>query len=104
VVRAPSQEVPLLASWPLLYLTVRNPHLLTRLKNLQFASGQMQQVIVPTSFCVGKGSRFLVSIVLLALYWPLSREAVLKELEDESQSSVNIGAFHGTYFWGEPLG
>jgi hypothetical protein len=50
VVRAPSQEVPLLASWPLLYLTVRNPHLLTRLKNLQFASGQMQQVIVPTSF------------------------------------------------------
>jgi hypothetical protein len=41
---------------------------------------------------------FLVSIVLLALYWPLSREAVLKELEDESQSRVNIGAFHGTYF------
>jgi low temperature requirement protein LtrA len=74
----------------------------------------MQQVIVPTSFkhtqklmvrtALAMVVVFLVSIVLLALYWPLSREAVLKELEDESQSSVNIGAFHGTYFWGEPLG
>ena len=108
MVRVPRQEVPLLASWPLLYLTVRNPHLLTHLKNLQFADGQMQQVIVPTSFkhtqkrmvrtALAMVIVFLVSIVLLALYWPLSREAVLKELEDESQSRVNIGAFHGTYF------
>ena len=80
MVRVPSQEVPLLASRPLLYLTVRNPDLLTRLKNLQFADGQMQQVIVPTS---SKHTRklvvrdalamvvvFLVAIVFLALRWP----------------------------------
>jgi len=113
VVRVLSQAVPLLASWPLLYLTVSNPHFLTRLKNLQFADGPMQQVIVPTSFkhtqklmvrtALAMVVVFLVSIVLLALYWPLSREAVLKELEDESQSRVNIGAFRGTYFCGEPL-
>jgi hypothetical protein len=41
---------------------------------------------------------FLVTTVFLALRWPLSREAVLNELEDESQSRVNIGGFHGTYF------
>jgi hypothetical protein len=68
----------------------------------------MQQVIVRTS---SKRTRmlivraalatvvvFLVAIVFLALRWQLSREAVLKELEDESQSTVNISAFHGTYF------
>ena len=68
----------------------------------------MQQVLVPTS---SKHARklvvraalamvvvLLVTIVLLALCWPLSREAVLKELEDVSRSRVNIGAFHGTYF------
>ena len=68
----------------------------------------MQQVTVLTSSnhtseayrarCVGNGSRFLVTTVFLVLRWPLSREAVLNELEDESQSRVNIGGFHGTYF------
>jgi hypothetical protein len=68
----------------------------------------MQQVIVPTS---SKHTRKLVvraalamvvillaPILALALRWPLSRQAVLKELEDESQSRVEVGAFHGTYF------
>ena len=68
----------------------------------------MQQVLVPTSSnharklvvraALAMVVVFLVTIVLLALCWPLSRKAVLKELEDESQSRVNIGAFHGTYF------
>ena len=68
----------------------------------------MQQVIVPTS---SKHTRKLVvraalamvvillaPILALALRWPLSRQAVLKELEDESQSRVEVGAFHGMYF------
>ncbi len=67
----------------------------------------MQQVIVPTS---SKKTRkfmwaalamlgiLLTAIVVLVLRWPLSRQAVLKELEDESQSRVEVGAFHGTYF------
>jgi hypothetical protein len=67
----------------------------------------MQQVPVPTS---SKHVRklvvraalvivvFLVTVVLLALCWPLSREAVLKELVDVSRSRVGIGASHGTYF------
>jgi AsmA-like C-terminal region len=68
----------------------------------------MQQVIVQTS---PKTTRklivpaalvavviFLVAIVFLALRWPFSREAVLKDLQDASLSKVDIGAFHGTYF------
>jgi len=68
----------------------------------------MQQVIVPTS---SKKTRqfiaraalamvviLLAAIVVLALRWPLSRQAVLKELEDKSQSRVEVDAFHGTYF------
>jgi hypothetical protein len=67
----------------------------------------MQQALVPTSSThvrklVVRAALaivvFLVTVVLLALCWPLSREAVLKELEDESRSRVNIGASHGTYF------
>jgi hypothetical protein len=67
---------PTVSLLALLYLTVSNPDLLTRLKNLQFAGGQMQQVLVPTS---SKHARklvvraalamvvvFLVTIVLLA--------------------------------------
>jgi hypothetical protein len=41
---------------------------------------------------------FLAAIVFLALRWPFSREAVLKDLQDASLSKVDIGAFHGTYF------
>jgi len=67
----------------------------------------MQQVIVQTS---PKTTRklivpaalvavviFLAAIVFLALRWPFSREAVLKDLQDASLSKVDIGAFHGTY-------
>jgi hypothetical protein len=68
----------------------------------------MQQVIVQTS---PKTTRklivpaalvgvviFLAAIVFLALRWPFSREAVLKDLQNASLSKVDIGAFHGTYF------
>jgi hypothetical protein len=68
----------------------------------------MQQVIAPTP---SKQTRkvivraalamvviLLTAIVVLALRWPFSGQAVLKELEDESQSRVEAGAFHGTYF------
>ena len=92
---------PTVSLLALLYLTVSNPDLLTRLKTLQFA-GEMQQALVPTSSTrvrklVVRAALaivvFLVTVVLLALCWPLSREAVLKELEDESRSRVNIGRF-----------
>jgi len=68
----------------------------------------MQQVIVRTSSqktrklivraALAMVVIFLAAIVVLALRWPLSRQAVLKELEDESQSRVELAAFHGTYF------
>jgi hypothetical protein len=41
---------------------------------------------------------FLAAIVLLALRWPFSRAAVLKELEEASMSRVEAGAFHRIYF------
>jgi hypothetical protein len=69
----------------------------------------MQEVIAPTSSSPSMrklagwsvlvlAGVFLAAIVLLALYWPFSRQAVLRELEDESQSRVEVGAYHGTYF------
>jgi hypothetical protein len=68
----------------------------------------MQQVIVPSSskytrkFVVWAALAMVVILLAaslaLAWRWPLSRQAVLKELEDESQSRVEVGAFHGTYF------
>jgi hypothetical protein len=67
----------------------------------------MQQVIVQTS---PKTTRklivpaalvgvviFLAAIVFLALRWPFSREAVLKDLQNASLSKVDIGAFHGRF-------
>ncbi len=41
---------------------------------------------------------FLAAIVSLALRWPFSRAAVLKELEEASMSRVDAGTFHATYF------
>jgi hypothetical protein len=41
---------------------------------------------------------FLAAIVVLVWRWPFSREAVLKELEDASQSKVDVSTFHGMYF------
>ena len=80
----------------------------TRLKDLKFAGGQMQQVIVPTFFKKTRKSIVLAAlamvvigpaaIVFLALHWPFTREAVLKQLEDVSLGRVDAGAFHGTYF------
>jgi AsmA-like C-terminal region len=70
----------------------------------------MQQVMAPTASSSTSMRKlvvravlvlagvFIAAIVLLALYWPFSRQAVLRELEDESQSRVEVGAFHGTYF------
>jgi hypothetical protein len=40
----------------------------------------------------------LAAFIFLASHWPFSREAVVKQLEEESLSKVSVGAFHGTYF------
>ena len=40
----------------------------------------------------------LAAVFFLAFYWPFRREAVIKELENESDSKVMAGSFHGTYF------
>ena len=68
----------------------------------------MQQAIAPTSFnktrklivrvALAAVVIFLGAVVVLALRWPFSQQAVLKELETASQSRVDVGAFHGTYF------
>ena len=41
---------------------------------------------------------FFAAFIFLASHWPFSREVVVKDLEDESFSKVEVGAFHGTYF------
>lgn len=41
---------------------------------------------------------FVTAIIFLVFAWPFRREAVIKELEDESFSKVSAGSFHGTYF------
>ena len=74
----------------------------------QFSGPQMQQAIAPTSFnktrklivrvALAAVVIFLGAVVVLALRWPFSQQAVLKELETASQSRVDVGAFHGTYF------
>lgn len=68
----------------------------------------MQQVIIPTSSrktwkLIARAALativiFLAAIAVLAWRWPFSRTAVLQELEDASQSRVNVVAFHGIYF------
>jgi hypothetical protein len=68
----------------------------------------MQQAIAPTSFnktrklivrvALAAVVIFLGAVVVLAVRWPFSQQAVLKELETASQSRVDVGAFHGTYF------
>ena len=37
----------------------------------------------------------LVAVFLLALYWPFRLAAVVKELEEESDTKVTVGSFHG---------
>jgi len=39
-----------------------------------------------------------LALVLLAMYWPFTRQAVIKSLQDASSSTVEIAHFHGTYF------
>ncbi|HMH07363.1 MAG TPA: AsmA-like C-terminal region-containing protein [Terriglobales bacterium] len=68
----------------------------------------MQQVMIPSSS--QKTRKYVIfaalvvvvisisAMVVLVWHWPFSREAVVKELEDASQSRVEVGAFHGTYF------
>jgi hypothetical protein len=40
----------------------------------------------------------LAAVFFLAFFWPFRRDAVIKELENESDSKVTAGSFHGTYF------
>jgi hypothetical protein len=68
----------------------------------------MQQIIVPTASrktrklivhaALAMVVIFLTAIVVLAWCWPLSRRAVLQELEAASLSRVDAGNFHATYF------
>jgi hypothetical protein len=39
-----------------------------------------------------------VALVLLTMYWPFTRQAVIKSLQNASSSTVEIAHFHGTYF------
>ncbi len=41
---------------------------------------------------------FLAAFIFLASHWPFSRDVVVKDLEEESFSKVEVGSFHGTYF------
>jgi len=38
------------------------------------------------------------ALVLLTMYWPFTKQAVIKSLQDASSSTVEIAHFHGTYF------
>jgi AsmA-like C-terminal region len=40
----------------------------------------------------------LLSVSLLAFFWPFRLDTVIKELADESDSKVTAGSFHATYF------
>jgi hypothetical protein len=40
----------------------------------------------------------VVALVLLVVYWPFTKQAVIKSLQDASSSTVDITDFHGTYF------
>jgi hypothetical protein len=44
------------------------------------------------------GGLLLVGIMLLVTFWPFSRAAVVKALEETSLSKVDVGSFHATYF------
>ena len=39
-----------------------------------------------------------VALVLLTMYWPFTKQAVIKSLQDASSSTVEIAHFQGTYF------
>jgi hypothetical protein len=47
---------------------------------------------------MGIAAFFLAALILVISHWPFRREAVLRELQEESLSKVSVGAFHGTYF------
>jgi hypothetical protein len=44
------------------------------------------------------GAVLVIGVILLIVHWPFSREAVLKDLESASLSSVTAESYHGTYF------
>src|SRR5450755_3045 len=47
--------------------------------------------LIPVFFC-------FAALAFMVSRWPFRREAVVKQLEEESFSRVTVGAFHGTYF------
>jgi hypothetical protein len=53
---------------------------------------------ITVSAALGTAVVLVATIVLVGWHWPFRREAVLKELEKASQSSVAAGRFHSTYF------
>src|ERR1700688_2770254 len=40
----------------------------------------------------------VVALVVLAMLWPFTKQAVIKSLQEASSSTVEIADFHGTYF------
>jgi AsmA-like C-terminal region len=40
----------------------------------------------------------VVALVVLAMHWPFTKQAVIKSLQDASSGAVEIADFHGTYF------
>ena len=40
----------------------------------------------------------VVALVVLAMHWPFTKQAVIKSLQEASSSTVEITDFHGTYF------
>src|ERR1700675_4354010 len=59
---------------------------------LQQRSHKTAVVLISTAIAV------VVALVLLAVHWPFTKQAVIKSLQDASSSAVEITDFHGTYF------
>jgi AsmA-like C-terminal region len=57
---------------------------------------QHRQLII--SAMLVAGGLLLAGITLLVAFWPFSRAAVVKALEETSLSKVDVGSFHATYF------
>jgi hypothetical protein len=55
-----------------------------------------RQLIMPAMLVAG--GLLVAGITLLVVFWPFSRAAVVKALEETSLSKVDVGSFHATYF------
>src|SRR5450755_552055 len=51
-----------------------------------------------TAVLVSTAIALVVALVVLAMHWPFTKQAVIKSLQEASSSTVEIADFHGTYF------